>query len=683
MPKLKFTLSNIFLWVGFFVSCVLLENTSFLTSHQSDPLSDSLFYLLFAIGLTSFAAVYIFEHIFNKIKIDLGLIIPISLLFVAGTLAIWLYKPVYWVSGDPLTFTIGENIRNTISFLMFCIVLYSILFIYTKNLVTYRNMKWLYILTIVMGLAAVGYSFIFEAAQYKQLFMGNPESARFKSFFWNGNMFAATVYFATIAAIILNLSKKNVFSYIAIAIFALQEMMTISALSIISEFFLLFFYFLIEIILAFKRHPKRSGILLAVFIIFSTTIASVLIFGKGWDNLFGKLSSRLYSELFGNTNIDSNRHYTWEEMMKFQFSSPLTALFGTGFGVSSEIIKVITMKTPTGYYVASAHNGVIQILFNYGIVGLSVYVAYAVYFVICFIKMMKWKRPRFALLTSMIGLSLLGYSIGESIIMFNSNAQGIIIGALFYLPLVIEVKHRLHPEIKEGIIKDTKVEIKPLKQEDLIKTISIVCLLLFCVALPFAFVPSIQRDQNLFYIVLGIIVSLFVLYLLLPYVVSLWFKSVKPRKLVGRLILNISIIVLSIAGIAVGCYFLKDVIPFAYLAFLPLVVAVVLLIELLIFSIKNGGSIKLYFVTIKALYQNCLYAVIFTALIPILFLSFFGSAFEFSLLFTVIFVVMNVTLFLIGYFASNLGNNWDLIMYFNQIELKHRAKQVLKNEGIN
>ena len=129
MGKLKFTLSNIFLWVGILVSCVLLENTSFLTPVQNAPLADSYFYMLFGIGLFAYAVLFIFEHIRNKTKVDIVLLVGLTIFFICGSLAIWLFKDTT-IKDIEVAIDTPTKIRYNICLLMFVLTIYSIFFIF-------------------------------------------------------------------------------------------------------------------------------------------------------------------------------------------------------------------------------------------------------------------------------------------------------------------------------------------------------------------------------------------------------------------------------------------------------------------------------------------------------------------------------------------------------------------------
>ena len=668
MGKLKFTLSNIFLWIGLLVTCVILENTSFLTPNMNAPLSNSYFYLLLAIGIFSYACLFIFEHVFNKTKFDLVLLIGLTIFFVSGTVAIWLFKDGI-INEVEVTIDISTKIRYTLSFMMFILTLYVILFIFVKNTITFRNFRLAYIGAIIFSLVAIIYSLITEFEVYKDIFTGNSINGSITSFFWNSNMYVATLYFGTIAAIMLNIMKKNVLWYLAIIIFAFGVSLTVSSLSLVSEILLLFFYMLVEIILSFKKHPIRSGILLGIHI--SLTAAFVLLgfFGRDMDNFIGHVFTRIYHEIF-ETN-QSSRDAIWASCTQYVISDPVRLIFGNGFGVAAEINRALS-------HVNSAHNGFIQILFNYGIVGCLAYLSIVVYFFFGFFRMFKVSR-RLACLFTLIGISLFGYAVGESIIIFNSNAMGTIVGGLFYLPLIIETKNYMHQQNREIILSE-KNKLGPIGNLNLLKTVAIVCLFLFCLVFPLIFIRSIQLDQKLLYIVIALSASLFVTYLMLPYIVSLWTKSVKPKKLLGRILINVAVI-LAVLGLFILFGFIwENSLPACWTYFIPGGLALVYIVEIMVYSYKNGGSFKIYLTTLKTLVLNCVFAVGFTCLISILINVLFVDYFEFTLLYIAIILVMNIAVFSAGYLMCGLGDNHVIIDYFNKVNIHRLRKNIIKNE---
>lgn len=680
MGKLKFTLSNIFILVGLLITCLLLENTAFLTANQNEPLSNSYFYLLLGIGAVSYIALFIIEHVINKIKFDFRLAIILTVLFICGLIGIWAFDVMDTANGEFYLPPLNEKIRWTLSLIMFIVSLYAIFFILIKNIGTYRRIKWVYIAFVIVGIVAIIYSYIFEFKTYVGFFSGNPYGERASSFFWNTNMFAATLYFATLGAIMLNTIKKHIIWYIAIILFFLQTFLSISSLSIISEFIIVIVYLFSEIVFSFKNHPKRSGILTVVYILgISTAIIFVLVI-KNFDNGVGLLIRRVYDEIFGNENITNNRTMIWNVLCDYQVKHPLNFIFGNGLGLSSEKIKYIFQTNNGLIRISSAHNGFVQVFFNFGIIGVLVCLLFYFFFIRSFFKVYKFDK-RLALFNILIGVSLLGYAIGESIISFNPKAQSIIIGSLFYLPIIIENKHAKYPEVREDIAKLAKESIPPIGQEGLIKTVSTICLFVFCTVFPLIFIKSITNDEKILYPLLGASLSIFVLYLTLPYIVSLWWKDAIKRKCVLRTIINSLIILLLIAGFSVACYFLNGIIPYIYAVALPIFILIIFVIEIIIYSLKNGGSFKMYLVTFEALYKNCICAVSFTLLISILLETLLADVFAFSMLYVLIIIVMNIVIFLVGLFAINLGNNGYLLDYFNLSVLRSINKSVIKNEA--
>ena len=506
--------------------------------------------------------------------------------------------------------------------------------------------------------------------KYKEIFTGDSLRVSVGSFFWNGNMFAGTLYFATIAAIILNTMKKNPLWYITIVLLAFETFLTVSSLSVVSEFLVIFVYLLFEICVSFKKHPVRSGIFLSLHLSFTVAFLMLLFLGKYMDNAVGHIFHRLYHEIF-ETNQES-RFKIWADSLHYLMDNPIKLVFGNGFGVSIEVCRALNNLN-------SVHNGFIQILFNYGIVGSAIYLGFLAFFVFGFFRLIK-KKTRYALILTMIGGSLLGYAIGESIIFFNSNAQGILIGALFYLPLVMETKHDIRKEIKEEVLQIEKPQLKC--NNGVIKVTGSILLALFCMVFPLIFIKSLPNYTDLFYLILSIAISLFVLFIFLPYLLSL-LTSNKQKVVNGlRITLNIGGLIFFYA-IAIIISFiwkgeLKEVILFAP----PSMLFIVLLVEVTYYSIRFKMPFKAYWVTFETLYKNCVFGVSFSCLIGVLINVLLGDYFEFTLLYVLISIVMNITIFFAGYLLSGLDENKKIIDFFNQVNLFILRKRIIKNENI-
>ena len=260
MSKFKFAFTNIFLWLGIISSCLLIENHAFLTATPTDKLPDVYFFMLFALALSSYLVLYIFEHVYNKTKVDLILVGILSILLTSGVLAIWLFKDINFFPDDPskvISLSYMERIRLSIGYGMFILTTYSILFIFNKNHFSLRSLRFIFIILIGIVYFLIIYSLAAEMPAYISLFRPDMEVIPIESLFWNSNVFAGTLLMGICAAIVLNIVKKNVFSYISIFIFYIEIFLNGSILAIIVATVGIFVYFLVEIFLSMKKNIPR------------------------------------------------------------------------------------------------------------------------------------------------------------------------------------------------------------------------------------------------------------------------------------------------------------------------------------------------------------------------------------------------------------------------------------------
>ena len=153
MGKLRFTFTNIFLWVGVVASILLMENVAFLTHEPNGPLSDKYFFMLAIVAVLGYLAMFFFEHRMNKTKVDIVLLIILVAFLTCGLVAIWTYKDMEFTYLDSsihvLSYSLMEKVRFSIAFTMFIVTIYSVLFIFSKNTITSRKMIWIYIIIII------------------------------------------------------------------------------------------------------------------------------------------------------------------------------------------------------------------------------------------------------------------------------------------------------------------------------------------------------------------------------------------------------------------------------------------------------------------------------------------------------------------------------------------------------
>lgn len=466
MCKFRFTLSHILFWIGIITSALAIENIGFLTQGSNGQLPFPYFLALSSIAIASYIGLFFFELKYNRRKFDFVILMPLLLIFVAALVSSQTLSTILFANRETsrsLLINVSTQDKTTglVVAILFVLTLYSVLRIFPKLIVTSRRMIFIYVAFILVCYLVAIYSLATEHPIYNEILKGEPKSKQIQSFFLNPNMFAGTLLVGIAASIVLNIYKKNAFSYISIVFFFAITMFTGSVISIAVEAGLLGLYFLFETIYGLRYHLVLSIIWLVIYL---AAIAgfTVLYLEALKDTMgsFSKLIIYVNKEIYG-VDLSSFSHRTeiWRGVIELLKTNPIRFVYGFSSNLSSRVLNgyIDIMMNEPGTTIASTHSGPIQILLNYGILGCLAYLFLLGYFVFCVFKLIK-KTTRYSAIYLLVAICLLVYSTGESAFMFNCNVQGLYIGMLFFLPVMMRRQIERHSTLVEEAAQSKYLE---------------------------------------------------------------------------------------------------------------------------------------------------------------------------------------------------------------------------------
>ena len=154
MGKLKFTLSNILLYVALIATCLILEDVGFLSSNPTGPLSQTHFFMYFTIAIGSYLSYFLIEHIKNKASLDYVLFSVLFICFICGCLSIWQFSGVSLDGKHHFEYQVSnwDKVIQTLSLLVYIISAYSILFYFNKNHPSIRKLRVIYFVIVIFCL---------------------------------------------------------------------------------------------------------------------------------------------------------------------------------------------------------------------------------------------------------------------------------------------------------------------------------------------------------------------------------------------------------------------------------------------------------------------------------------------------------------------------------------------------
>ncbi|MCQ2802193.1 MAG: O-antigen ligase family protein [Bacilli bacterium] len=663
MGKIKSVLQIVFLFVGIIASALLIENVGFLTHNPTGNLPNAYFYALFALAMLSYFALYFIEHKYNKIRIDFVLFVAFFTLLLCSIIAISTFEDTTFLThyGESVLVSVNaeEKGKMFMSVLTFVITLYTVFYVFSKNVVSFRKLWPVYLIIILVCYFACIYSLIAEHDLYVQFFESRGEIMNsIKSVFWNENMFGGVLLMGCISCILLNLIRRNAFSYISIFLFAVMALFVGSIISLTCILGLYFVYSFAEILANVKKHFPLFIIILALYLCLMIGIIVAFIFSYNTDMGIFTSISHYVKKLFTNVNFDgfSGRFDLYKLLFNVLKDSPINMVFGYGLGLSTAIIKSVTD-------VASAHSGYIQILFTFGIVGCLVYLAIIGYFFYAGFRLIK-KYTRFSLAFMFVGILMLGYGVGESVLLFNNNTQGLIIGGFFYLPVMMVYKREKN---KEKLLEFIDQKSEKVSKSSLISSISLIFVVLLCCVLPFFGVTQFYSTKRYLMLLIAATMALVGILFTYPILIGIWTNKGSKANQIIRVIFN-SIL---IAGLVIASFFIiYSLAGFNYVYILTIVPSTYILLfilEILIYRSNNENLTKILF---KNLFKNICVNLAPTAislLITVLGCVFLSKYFVYGKLIYIIF------------FAINLVITSFVFILFNNSTIKETNKLCLNN----
>ena len=683
MGKLKFTLSNILFWVSIIASCLLLENVAFLTNNLSGGLDNTSFFMLFALAMIGYISYFIVDHIKNKSRIDYVLLAVMIIGLGVSLVSTWSFKGISFDSTNPdynFNYVVSswDQIRQSLSLLIFFTTLYAVLFFFNKNYPSIRKLSLLFIIIMIICYVSVVYSLVAEHDLYVDIFKNIESTKEMQSLFWNPNMFAGFLLMGIASSMGLNYFKKNVFSYISIPFFFIFIVFIGSLTSIAIAAVGTFVYFLVEIIYTIVKKPRRGILFLAIFLV--TVIGAYILFAcalqldlGGFSTFCRYLKRKI---VVADYQTFTNRKFLWESSFSLLKSNPLNLIFGYGFRNAPIVLggykSTIRFEA---FAPISSHSGYIQIFMNFGIIGLVIYGAFILYYLYCFIRLLR-KDTRFALIYFIIGGIFLGYASMESVIYFNPNVQGFLVGVIFFLPMINKYKHYKHRELGDDVLS---IEKPPVLADDLITRsmakifmgLTIVC----CSLYAFEMFREVEFNR---YILLNVIVVLIIFTLFFPFIISSQSKHKGRLPFIVVVTLNITAIVGIFAYLIARYYQKSEIMANDSKWVYSILLFIVLISEVLFYIIFRKRSFKEYLQTFIGTTKLSFTGLIGVA-IPVLVVVFLKDRIEVSALTLIVYPVISLMLYFMFSYVIPFGDLKDIVNQYNDLAIYSLKKDVVKD----
>ena len=493
MGKLRFTLTYVLFWFVIIASCFLAENFNFFSAEPLNGMRPESLVTLSLLIICMLIFYYFRERDKNGMTID-KVLLPIIAIF--GLVAI---ATVWWQGersfADPsgsniatVSFTAMQKTSITFQIVVWCAVLYGLLFTFNRYSISRKWLKWLLYVYVGAVLLFTIADVIMEFGDIIAICNNTYTGSGLSFIVYNNNVWANILLIAIFCCIILCMKKFKAYYYVLMIHFFVMIVLASSTTSVFVAAAVIVAYTLYEILSKLKTRTRWAArmlfiylmILLTVFGFFAMMISlNVPLFVNLWSFVNNHIFRKDYSTLTSRTGI-------WASVFSILCKNPIDLIFGLGYRTGNEIFATyFAQMNGGGFFPRSAHNGIVEITLRHGLFGLSLYIALLSAFVVGIVKLIKNKQYRVAYMYGICFLGILAHSVTESTMLFVPNTEATFLTLAFFLPVANATKEKYFDELDDDLQRQPEVLTKPNKLDVL--QFAFKTLLGFLVAFAFTF----------------------------------------------------------------------------------------------------------------------------------------------------------------------------------------------------
>lgn len=667
MPKKRHFLylySFISLALYFVITSFLEEGIAFFDPIYSSPMNNEEFFISFAASIVLGLNVIFLAHRYHKVKPSWVLLLIAILFFASTVFSIYSFTSFSPLGTDYVyTITKMEKIRQVCFSFAGILAIYILIALAPKMVMGSHDWDAYFFALIAVVLSAVIYSYITETQTYKDFFNPDLPFNGFAvpiSYTNNRNTYGTLLLLGILASAYLSVKNHHWWDFIFALFFFLNEFVVMSKTTIIASIVFYGLFLIISYCRSVKLHPIKSNILLLLFLGSLGTIFGLYYLGSSETLIeYHKFIERLLKGMAEvGKNTFASRVEIWKALLANIKVNKISLIFGWGDKNLEPILGLI-INGPTGvpHY---AHNGFLDALGRFGLVGVAIYCAMLIYALVLIIQDFKHHHST-AFVSLLILMALLTHGFTEATNMVVFTSKGAIFLAMIFLPLLTDAYY----DKKKNLVATENIEDYiglPLTKERHVSSPTDVLKTAFLLITPFAIglvgfsriIFTVNLDKLLYeqqlpclfddYQSLSVVMGLWVL---LPY---LFYEGACNKKAnhpsLGNFFYLLTLLY-SIGGFAL-IVFLKDTRVFLYVylglgAFLAF-----------LFSIPLWG--KKGILEPKAILYSFIYLAVGTAIISINhYLAYFVVIGQHNRYAAFILIVLDFALYGFAFFASPLN----------------------------
>ena len=462
MGKLRFTLTNIIIWIVLLLSCLLAENFALMNTNPLAGFSLAPAYILTFSTILLLVFYYLLEHKKNGLTFD-RILLPSFIMM--GILIIWtVFRQtnrtfIDWEGTGTfdISFAFNERLLFALQVIVWLGLLYSLVFVYNRFRLNKESYRWIAKIYLIVIVLLVIIDFFYEWDVIAGIFMGTYQGAGVQFLMGNANVWGLMIFTGIVSSLILLYKRFTWYYFSGLIGLFLFLIFTTSATAIYISLIVCLAYPIYEIFTHLKEDKKKTLIRFAIYmgIVIALTLLAVLfvlikvpIFVNFWGFVDNSIFHKDFLTVTGRTII-------WEHIFNLLKGNPLDLIFGLGHGTGQKIFQTYNASY---FSVKSAHNGVIEIFLRYGLLGAIIYVGVLGLIVFSLIKHLRNKNYRFVFIYGLAFVAVVLHSIAESTMMFTPNVGGVFFGFVVALPILNVLQEKRLNKLKEDL---KSVEVTP------------------------------------------------------------------------------------------------------------------------------------------------------------------------------------------------------------------------------
>ncbi|MBR5997102.1 MAG: hypothetical protein IK028_03670, partial [Bacilli bacterium] len=306
---------------------------------------ESLITLSFCIIL-ALAFYYFREHKKNGLTLDKVLLPIIAIFGLACIATVWWQGDRTFIDSNGgaetiISFTAYDKISFTMQIIVWCAVLYGILFAANRYSISRKWLKWL---TYAFTAGVLLCTLVDIVIEFKDIIAicNNTYTGNGLAFIiYNSNVWANIILVALFCCIVLSLKKFNVFYYILMVHFLIMIVLTSSTTCTFISFAVIIIYTLYDILSQIKTRSRWAArmffiylmVLLTVFGLFAMMVSlKVPLFVNVWSFVNNHIFKKDYSTLTSRTGI-------WASVFDLLCEHPQDLIFGLGYRTGNTIFS--------------------------------------------------------------------------------------------------------------------------------------------------------------------------------------------------------------------------------------------------------------------------------------------------------------------------------------------------------